>query len=229
MLDINFIREHLDAVNANCRNRNVQGRPRHASSQLDDERKRLVQEAQVKQQRTTKSPKLTGKEKDTAKKQELIAEGRRLREEVAGLETQGQAVEAELKTALLAIPNMTHPDAPVGSDPTGTTRSSRSGASRASSTSPPRTTSPWPRRSTWSISRPAPRWRGRSSTSSRTRPCCWSWPWCSTPCRHADPARLHADHHAGPGPGRGAGGHRLHPATPTRKRTSTPWPTPTCA
>jgi len=118
MLDIHFIRENLEAVKANCRHRGVKADPERAV-QLDDERKRLVQEAQVKQQRANEVAKGTGKEKDPAKKQELIAEGRRLREEVAGLETKVKTVEGELKTALLAIPNMTHPDAPVSTDPNG--------------------------------------------------------------------------------------------------------------
>ncbi len=118
MLDVHFIREHLDAVKANVRNRGVKADPERAVH-LDDERKRLVQEAQVKQQRANEIAKSTGKEKDPAKKQELIAEGRKLREEVAGLETKVKAVEADLKAALLTIPNMTHPDAPVSTDPAG--------------------------------------------------------------------------------------------------------------
>jgi seryl-tRNA synthetase len=118
MLDVHFIRENLDAVKANVRNRGVKADPERAV-QLDDERKRLVQEAQLKQQRANEIAKSTGKEKDPAKKQELIAEGRKLREEVAGLETKVKGVEADLKMVLLAIPNMTHPDAPVSTDPTG--------------------------------------------------------------------------------------------------------------
>jgi seryl-tRNA synthetase len=118
MLDIHFIRENLEAVKANCRNRGVKADPERAV-QLDDERKRLVQEAQVKQQRANEIAKSTGKEKDPAKKQELIGEGRKLREEVAGLEAQVKQVEADRDKVLLAIPNMTHPDAPVSSDPAG--------------------------------------------------------------------------------------------------------------
>jgi seryl-tRNA synthetase len=118
MLDINFIRENLDAVEANVRNRGVKADPERAV-QLDDERKRLVQEAQVKQQRANEIAKSTGKEKDPAKKQELIAEGRKLREEVAGLEAKVKQVEAERDKVLLAIPNMTHPNAPVSTDPAG--------------------------------------------------------------------------------------------------------------
>jgi seryl-tRNA synthetase len=113
MLDATFIREHLDEVKTNCRNRNVKADVDRVVH-LDDERKRLVQQTQVIQQRQNEVSKLIPKEKDPAKKQELIAEGKRLREEVVGLERQLKDVQEQLHAALLTIPNMTHPDAPVG-------------------------------------------------------------------------------------------------------------------
>jgi seryl-tRNA synthetase len=113
MLDAAFIREHLDAVKTNCRNRNVKADVDRVV-QLDDERKRLVQQTQVIQQRQNEVSKLIPKEKDPPRKQELIAEGKRLREEVAGLEKQLKEVQELLHEALLTIPNLTHPDAPVG-------------------------------------------------------------------------------------------------------------------
>ncbi|HEY7327617.1 MAG TPA: serine--tRNA ligase [Gemmataceae bacterium] len=113
MLDASFVREHLDAVKTNCRNRNVKADVDRVV-QLDDERKRLVQQTQVIQQRQNEVSKLIPKEKDPPRKQELIAEGKRLREEVAGLEKQLKEVQDKLHEALLTIPNMTHPAAPVG-------------------------------------------------------------------------------------------------------------------
>jgi seryl-tRNA synthetase len=113
MLDAAFIRDNLDAVKTNCRNRNVKADVDRVV-QLDDERKRLVQETQVLQQRQNEVAKLTGKEKDPAKRQELIAEGKGLKEKVASLEKQAKQVESDLHAALLTIPNMTHPAAPVG-------------------------------------------------------------------------------------------------------------------
>src|SRR5260370_16912737 len=113
MLDAQFIRDNLEAVKANCRNRNVKANPDQVV-RIDSERKKLVQEAKVLQQRANEVPKLIPKEKDTAKKQELIQEGKRLREQVGALEKDVKRVEADLHAALMTIPNMTHPDAPVG-------------------------------------------------------------------------------------------------------------------
>lgn len=114
MLDVAVIRNNLDAVKANCRNRNVTVADPDLVVRLDDERKRLVQEAQTVQQRANELSKGIPKEKDAAKKQELIAEGKRLREQVGSVEKQVKDAEANLHAALLLIPNLTHPDAPVG-------------------------------------------------------------------------------------------------------------------
>jgi seryl-tRNA synthetase len=118
MLDAQFIRDNLEAVKLNCRNRNVKADVDRVV-QLEDERKLLAQETQKIQQRQNELSKLIPKEKDPAQKQALIQEGRVLREQVASLETRGKENEASLRAALAAIPNMTHPDAPVSTDPAG--------------------------------------------------------------------------------------------------------------
>src|SRR5439155_7733666 len=116
MLDAQFIRDNLDAVKANCKNRNVTADVDRVVA-LDDERKRLVQETQVLQQRQNEISKLIPKEKDKDKKQALIQEGRELRDKVGALKTQIKLIEGDLREAVSAIPNMTHPDAPIGTTP----------------------------------------------------------------------------------------------------------------
>jgi seryl-tRNA synthetase len=113
MLSAEYIRENLDAVKANCRNRNVTADPEQVV-RLDDERKKLAQETQVLQQRANEVSKLIPKEKDKAAKDKLIAEGKELRQKTAALEKQQDEIKAQLHTILLTIPNMSHPDAPVG-------------------------------------------------------------------------------------------------------------------
>ena len=115
MLDALFIREHLEAVKTSCRQRNVAADVDRVV-QLDDERKRLVQEAQVLQQRQNEISKSIPKEKDKDKKQQLVEEGRELRARVSEREMQAKQVEEDLRAALAGIPNMSHPDAPVGND-----------------------------------------------------------------------------------------------------------------
>jgi seryl-tRNA synthetase len=116
MLDVNFVRENLDAVKANCKNRNVTADVERIVA-IDDERKRLVHQLQLIQQRQNEVSKLIPKEKDAGKKQDFIKEGRDLREQVGGIEEQVKKVESDLKAALMSLPNMTHPDAPIGALP----------------------------------------------------------------------------------------------------------------
>jgi seryl-tRNA synthetase len=113
MLDVHFIRENLEAVEANCRNRNVTVDVDRVVA-LDDRRKHFAGQRQTIQQRQNELSKLIPKEKEPSKKQALVGEAKQLREQVAELEKQEKLVEEDLRIALLAIPNMTHPSAPVG-------------------------------------------------------------------------------------------------------------------
>jgi seryl-tRNA synthetase len=115
MLDPAFIRDNLAAVKANCANRNVKA-DIDIVIQLDDERRRLINETQLLQQRQNEISKLIPKEKDKDKKQGLIQEGRELRDKVGGLEAKSRENDAAIRAALSVIPNMSHPDAPVGTD-----------------------------------------------------------------------------------------------------------------
>ena len=115
MLDAQFIREHLDAVKENLRHRNVKAGVDRVV-QLDDERKRLAQQTQEIHQKQNEVARLVKGEKDKAKRDALIQEGRQLKESVTGVEEQRKKVEADLDAALKTIPNMTHPEAPVGND-----------------------------------------------------------------------------------------------------------------
>lgn len=113
MLDAQYIRDHLDAVKKNCQDRNVKADV-DCVVQLDDERRKLLTETQGIQQKQNEISKLIPKEKDAAKKQALIQEGKSLREHVSGLEAKVKQVETDLKAVLVTIPNLTHPDAPIG-------------------------------------------------------------------------------------------------------------------
>jgi seryl-tRNA synthetase len=113
MLDPNYIRDNLETVKANCRDRNVKADV-DAVVRLDDERKRLAQETQTLQQRANEVSKLIPREKDAAAKQALIQEGKDLRGKVGELEAKVKKVEEDLAAALIQIPNVTHPEAPVG-------------------------------------------------------------------------------------------------------------------
>lgn len=117
MLDLKTVLADLDAVKQNCRNRNVQ---RDVLDELDrivtidGERKSLLQEVESVRRRQNEVAQSVGKEKDPTKRSELVAEGKRLKEEVGTREESLKQFEVELKQRLGRIPNFTHPDAPIG-------------------------------------------------------------------------------------------------------------------
>lgn len=116
MLEASYIRENLEAVRENCHNRGVIGSDPDKVVALDDQRKKMVHETQQIQQRANELSKQIPKEKDPQVKQELIAQGKTLREQVQVLEKQSRVIEEDLYKVIANIPNMTHPDAPVGRD-----------------------------------------------------------------------------------------------------------------
>lgn len=115
MLDVTYIRNNLEAVKTNCDNRGVTADIDVVIS-LDDKRKSLAHQRQQVQQRQNEVSKLIPIEKDQAAKQALIQEGRDLREKVSAIESEEKQILDEQRLALYCIPNMTHPDAPVGKD-----------------------------------------------------------------------------------------------------------------
>ena len=186
MLDAAFIRDNLDAVKANCRNRNVDRRDvDRASSQFDDERKRLDQQTQSCSSGRTKCPKLIPKEKDATPKKQALHQGRPRprRRKSAVIDDAGQAGRSRPAAATCADPEH---DAPgrAGRDGRGRQQGHRA-VRRAAEV---RLQAEGPRRPGRGA-RPrglrgrARRSPGRSSTSSRTRRCCWNWPSSSTRCR----------------------------------------------
>jgi seryl-tRNA synthetase len=117
MLDLKYVLANIEAVRQNCRDRNVPAAivdevDRVAA--LEGQRKALLQAVEEVRRRQNEVAQATGKEKDPARRAELVAEGKRLRAEVGASEEQLRQLEAEVKSRLGRIPNLTHPDAPIG-------------------------------------------------------------------------------------------------------------------
>jgi seryl-tRNA synthetase len=113
MLDFNFVCENVDLVAQNCANRGV---PVDLSNlvTLRQKRSELITAGDQLRSELKTSSGLTAKAKDQAERQALIAKGKELGEKIAVAEAALAEVEAQVHEALQHIPNMTHPDAPVG-------------------------------------------------------------------------------------------------------------------
>ncbi len=126
MLDLKFIRENPEAVAENCKNRGAEADVDLVVG-LAGERSELMQELNELRQGQNEMAKSVGKERDPDKREGLIAESRRMKEQIPEMEAQLAAVEGRLREEMLKIPNMTHPDSPIGRDDTENAEIRRSG------------------------------------------------------------------------------------------------------
>ena len=115
MLDIKFIKEHLEQVKKNITDRNMVA-DADLVVKLYDEKTALQQKLDsLRQQRNENAAKMKGKlEQDV--RTALIAEGKKLKEDIATLEKDYEEAEKAFKVAMMDIPNMAHPDAPIGKE-----------------------------------------------------------------------------------------------------------------
>ena len=115
MLDLKFIRDNLDAVKANIAARNMQA-DADLVARLYDERNTLLRELeQLRAQRNDNAKKMKAKPSDD-ERAALIEEGKRLKSEIPARERHLEELEQSLYAETEKIPNMAHPDAPVGAD-----------------------------------------------------------------------------------------------------------------
>jgi seryl-tRNA synthetase len=114
MLDLQFICDHRDEVAGNCRKRGVIADV-DAVVRLRDERNALIARGDDlrRQQKDTSAriPKASADERP-----QLVELGKQLRDQVGEVEAQQKEVEDRLRIEQARIPNMTHPEAPVGGE-----------------------------------------------------------------------------------------------------------------
>jgi seryl-tRNA synthetase len=117
VLDLRYVRENPEAVAENCRNRGVVA-DIDLVVKLADRRSGLIQELNELKHQQNQLAKSVGGERDLERRKYLIAESRRMKEAIPERETELQMVERRLREEMLKIPNMTHPDSPIGKDDT---------------------------------------------------------------------------------------------------------------
>jgi len=119
MLDLNFVRENLDAVREALKNRNFPVDTLDTFAQLDTERRRVIGESdRINQQRNAASKEIgslmqAGKRDEAdAKKAEVAS----LKDKQAQLESKRDETEASMTDLLSALPNIPDVGVPVGKD-----------------------------------------------------------------------------------------------------------------
>lgn len=121
MLDLNFVRENLDAVRTSLANRNFSPDILDRFAEMDAGRRRIISESDsINQQRNVASKeigdliKAGDRETAEAKKQEVAG----LKERQSELERQREESEAQMSELLANLPNMPADDVPIGPDET---------------------------------------------------------------------------------------------------------------
>ena len=113
MLDYKFIKDNLEAVKKNIENRNMTA-DADKVVELYDKRTALVTKQQELQQKRNENAKAMKQKLDDAKRQELIVAGKEIKDQIAVIDKEVAETEEALEEAARQIPNMVHPDAPVG-------------------------------------------------------------------------------------------------------------------
>jgi len=126
MLDLKFIRENAEAVQENCRNRGVEADV-GLVVELADRRSALIQELNDLKQEQNRMAKSIGQERDPEARERLIVGSREMKGQIPVKEAELHEIEVRLRDEQLKIPNMTHPDSPIGRDDSENVEIRRSG------------------------------------------------------------------------------------------------------
>ena len=116
MLDYRFIKENLEAVKKNIIDRNMDPSKADADLvvKLFDERTALTTALQDLQQKRNANAASMKQKLDPETRQKYIDEGKSLKEQIAKVESQLKETEEKLDEVGRQIPNMAHPETPIG-------------------------------------------------------------------------------------------------------------------
>ena len=114
MLDRKFVLENAEAVRVNCAHRGVPADIDRVV-ELEKQRRAKLAEAEDANRQANAVSSQIGKA-SPEEREKLKEQGRKLREQKELAQSQHDALDQEIASLLVRVPNMTHPSAPVGSD-----------------------------------------------------------------------------------------------------------------
>ena len=115
MLDLKYIRENAEAIQQNCKNRGVDADV-GLVVELADRRSALIQQINEMKQRQNALSKDIPKIIDPELRQDRVRESKEIKNQIPAQEAELHEVEERLREEQLKIPNITHPDSPIGKD-----------------------------------------------------------------------------------------------------------------
>ena len=115
MLDKRFILDNVELVQTNCEHRGVKVDVGQFAELENNRRELQIQVEELNRQANVVS-KSIGQAQDDAERESRKAEGRRLREEKEARQAEVDRLEIETGMLLRRIPNLTHPESPIGDE-----------------------------------------------------------------------------------------------------------------
>ena len=115
MLDRKFVIENAAAVKTNCANRNLTVEVDRIVELESSRRQLLIQSEELNAQANAISKQI-GKAKDEAERESMKEQARELRQQKETAQAEHDKIDAEIHELEVLIPNMAHPDVPVGVD-----------------------------------------------------------------------------------------------------------------
>jgi seryl-tRNA synthetase len=115
MLDLQYIYENKDLVAKNCADRGVAVNLERLLELRESRNQSIVEGDNLRHRQKEVSQEIP-KTKDKDQRDALIAQGKELREKIAANEAGQKVIETELRKEQARVPNMTHPDAPIGGE-----------------------------------------------------------------------------------------------------------------
>jgi len=129
MLDYRFIIDNLEAVKKNIASRNMKA-DADAVARLFARRTELSTGLQALQQKRNANAAAMKEKMDASARTALVEEGKKLKDSISAAEAELSAAEAELEKEARKIPNMAHPEAPLGKEDKDNTEVRRAGEIR---------------------------------------------------------------------------------------------------
>jgi seryl-tRNA synthetase len=115
MLDRKFILENADRVKQNCHQRGAKADVDRLV-ELERRRRDLDQQVQTFNRQANEVAKSIGQTKDPAEREARKEQGRKLREQKDAAQAQHDDLDRQIAEIQLTIPNLSHPEAPVGGE-----------------------------------------------------------------------------------------------------------------
>jgi seryl-tRNA synthetase len=115
MLDYKYVKENLAAVKKNIADRFMKADAEIVAS-LYDKRNEIIKRLEDERRARNENAAAMKGKLEQAIREKLIAEGKALKETIAALEAEAEQIESKLLEEARKIPNMAHPQAPVGKE-----------------------------------------------------------------------------------------------------------------